>query len=478
MIAVPQTQTTVAIIGGGVAGALTAYQLMAQSKAHHIDLRVIVMDARPEPGLGLAFSTPSMRHLLNVPTGKISALPDDPEHFLRWIHANYDADAKPFSFMPRAVFGQYVRSIYAQVADRVEHLRSAVVDLQKTSHGVELTLESGKTVHADYAVLATGNFDPPMLPNIEPEAIAKGVYRNNAWLGGTFDGLAPGAPVTLIGTGLTAVDVLLRLRELGHRGTVTAVSRHGLFSSRHVETAPASTPVIGSDTPRTALAYLRAIRAAMRHGMSWRAAIDSIRLTTNDLWLALPIEEQRRFRRHLMHRWYIVRHRMAPAIADFVDAELAAGTLVVCHGSFGGITLDRSGNAEVVVRTPHSDHTVTAARVINCTGPGTNYRKVDSPLMQSLFGQGIATPGPHLGAFNTTATGAMIDSSGHASEILFNLGPGRLGTVIETIAIPEIRQQAYEIAGVIAGRIANAKRIAMHASPVAMQARPAKAVSV
>ena len=350
--------------------------------------------------------------------------------------------------------------------------------MHKTSHGVELTLESGKTLHADYAVLATGNFDPPMLPNIEPEAIAKGVYRNNAWLGGTFDGLAPGAPVTLIGTGLTAVDVLLRLRELGHRGTVTAVSRHGLFSSRHVETAPASTPVIGSDTPRTALAYLRAIRAAMRNGMSWRAAIDSIRLTTNDLWLALPVDEQRRFRRHLMHRWYIVRHRMAPAIADVVDAELAAGTLVVCHGSFGGITLDRSGNAEVVVRTHHGGRTLTAARVINCTGPGTNYRKVDSPLMQRLFAQGIATPGPHLGAFNTTTTGAMIDSSGHASEILFNLGPGRLGTVIETIAIPEIRQQAYEIARVIAGRIADSKRAAMHASPVAVQARPAKTVSL
>jgi hydroxyacylglutathione hydrolase len=48
----------------------------------------------------------------------------------------------------------------------------------------------------------------------------------------------------------------------------------------------------------------------------------------------------------------------------------------------------------------------------------------------------------------------MVDAHGHASEVLFNLGPGRLGTVIETIAIPEIRQQACEIAGLIATRIA------------------------
>jgi hydroxyacylglutathione hydrolase len=196
----------------------------------------------------------------------------------------------------------------------------------------------------------------------------------------------------------------------------------------------------------------------MRSGMPWRAAIDSIRTTTNDLWLALPPVEQQRFRRHLMHRWYIVRHRMAPAIADVIDAELAAGTLTVCHGSFAGLTINQSGNAEVGVRAHYGNQTVTAARIINCTGPSTNYRKVASPLMQSLFAQGIATSGPHLGAFNTTTNGAMIDANGHASTELYNLGPGRLGTVIETIAIPEIRQQAFEIASLIAARIAEIER--------------------
>jgi hydroxyacylglutathione hydrolase len=301
-------------------------------------------------------------------------------------------------------------------------------------------------------VLATGNFDPPTLPNIESAAITNGLYRNNAWLADTFDSLAPDAPIMLIGTGHTAVDVLLRLRELGHHGTVTAVSRHGLFSSRHIETPPAPAPVVNSNTPRTALAYLRAIRAAIRGGMLWRAAIDSIRVSTNDLWFALPLEEKRRFRRHLLHRWYIVRHRMAPAIADFVDAELAAGTLVVREGAFAGITI--SGDIANVTTTTHSTtETFTATRVINCTGPSTSYRNLDSSLIRSLFAQGIVSAGPLGGAFNTTTTGALIDASGNASTTLFNLGPGRLGTVIETIAIPEIRQQAQEIAILIAANV-------------------------
>ncbi len=453
MTATQQPQATIAIIGGGIAGALTAYQLTQQAAAAHISVRIVVIDPRPELGLGLAFSTPSMRHLLNVPTSKISALPDDPDHFLNWYRANHDSEAAPFSFAPRAIFGRYVRSIYAEAADSVEHIQATATDLCNTANGMQLTLSNGGTLHADYAVLATGNFDPPMLPNIEPAAIANGLYRNNAWLADTFDNLAPAAPIALIGTGLTAVDVLLRLRELGHHGTVIAVSRHGLFSSRHIETPPAPAPVVDGNTPRTALAYLRAIRAAIRGGMPWRAAIDSIRLTTNDLWFALTLEEKRRFRRHLLHRWYIVRHRMAPAIADFVDAELATGTLIVREGAFAGITID--GDVANVAITTHKNvtETFTATRVINCTGPSTSYRNIDSPLLTSLFERGIVSAGPLGGAFNTTTTGALIDASGKASTTLFNLGPGRLGTVIETIAIPEIRQQGHEIAILIAANV-------------------------
>ncbi len=62
---------TVAIIGGGVSGALTAFHLRRNAAA----LRIVVIDPRPELGLGLAYSTPSLRHLLNVPAGKDQRTP-------------------------------------------------------------------------------------------------------------------------------------------------------------------------------------------------------------------------------------------------------------------------------------------------------------------------------------------------------------------------------------------------------------------
>ena len=85
---------TIAIIGGGVSGTLTAFHLVRQG----MPARVILIDKRPDFGLGLAYSTPSLRHLLNVPAGKISALPDQPDHFLHWLRENHDPAATEKTF--------------------------------------------------------------------------------------------------------------------------------------------------------------------------------------------------------------------------------------------------------------------------------------------------------------------------------------------------------------------------------------------
>lgn len=86
-----EAEKTIVIIGGGVSGALTAFHLHKRRTQG----RVIVIDPRPELGLGLAYSTPSLRHLLNVPAGKMSALQQQPDHFLKWLRRNFDPAALP-----------------------------------------------------------------------------------------------------------------------------------------------------------------------------------------------------------------------------------------------------------------------------------------------------------------------------------------------------------------------------------------------
>lgn len=78
---------TVAIIGGGFSGTMTAAQLLRQATARGRALRVVVFDRAAAFAAGVAYRTTDDRHLLNVPAGKMSAWPDRPDSFLDWARA-------------------------------------------------------------------------------------------------------------------------------------------------------------------------------------------------------------------------------------------------------------------------------------------------------------------------------------------------------------------------------------------------------
>lgn len=437
----PNTPTrTIAIIGGGVSGTLTALHLVRQ----RTPAQVILIDQQSDFGLGLAYSTPSLRHLLNVPAGKISALPDQPDHFLTWLRRNYDPLATEKTFAPRLIFGRYIQALLGKAKDIKKEV-ATVIDIRVEKERAMVTLESGGEIHADLIVLATGNFGPAPLPGIASDTVTNGLYHHNAWSEETYNGLPADAPVAIVGTGLTGVDVVLRLRELGHWGKIIAVSRHGIFPNRHQDYTSLKASAVSLDTAATAVAYLRELRAAIRAGAEWRAVVDSIRSTTNELWVRLPLAEKKRFRRHLQRRWDVVRHRMAPSIANIMDAEMASGSLEILEGYLASVDSTSNG-AHVTIRTGKGNESFYANRVINCTGPSMNYRRVPSLLLQKLFEHGLVTSGPLGTGFHCARNGAVIDSAGCVSEIIFNLGPGRLGDLFESIAVPEIRQQAVDLA--------------------------------
>jgi uncharacterized NAD(P)/FAD-binding protein YdhS len=148
----------------------------------------------------------------------------------------------------------------------------------------------------------------------------------------------------------------------------------------------------------------------------------------------------------------VVRHRMAPPIADVIEVELRKRRLEIREGHLESVDVSATG-ARITVRAPHGQDSFCADRVINCTGPSMNYRRVPSTLLQNLFRRGLVTSGPLGAGFHCSQNGAVLDAEGHASEIIFNLGPGRLGDLLESIAVPEIRQQAVELASTLAERM-------------------------
>lgn len=440
---------TVAIVGGGITGSLTALHLSRLK----IPARIIVIEPAPSLGLGLAYSTPSMEHLLNVPAGKMTLLPEAPDHFIDWLHANHDASMTREDFAPRAVFGRYMQSLLKDAAG-IEHVQAVVVDRKENEDGRStLILAGGQKLQADIVVLAVGNFLPAKLRGVNLVAESSGVYCHSAWESRTYSGIDPKADVILIGSGLTAVDVWLRLRELGHRGRIKMLSRHGMLPRPHAPYLPLHRPVIESKPPTTARELLRQVHRAIKSGIPWRAVVDSLRLRTNELWLALPLVEQRRFKRHLQRRWDVVRHRMAPPIAERINVELAAGSVKLIAEAVVSVN---ARNEQAVVQARARDgalHEHTAARVINCTGPNMNYSTVESGLLQSLLERGDICAGPLGYGLWSDAEGALRIKRGTYSQTLYNIGPGRQGTLLESIAVPELRMQAVELAQTLAAKL-------------------------
>ena len=104
---------SIAIVGGGFSGVMTAVKLVRLSKR---PLRVTAINCCRPTGRGIAYSTRRPEHLLNVAARNMSAFPDEPDHFLRWLRTRSEFDTTPEielreRFIPRMVYGDYLRSI-------------------------------------------------------------------------------------------------------------------------------------------------------------------------------------------------------------------------------------------------------------------------------------------------------------------------------------------------------------------------------
>jgi uncharacterized NAD(P)/FAD-binding protein YdhS len=399
----------------------------------------------------------------------MSALPDVPDDFYQWV-LDHLADLEPWlgpvglsgsvspgDFLPRAVYGPYLEDLLARseadAAPGVVLKRSTadIVDVQVVEGIVRVTGADGARSDFDAVVLAIGNL-PPSDPAIDDPAFYRtSLYYDRPWRHGAVDDVDPAAGVLLIGTGLTMVDLATTLIENGHTGKIYAISRRGLLPSPHAAYAAGSYAVDPASIPSDLHGLVRWFRAevqrAVAAGSNWRAVVDGFRPYTQTVWAGLPDVEKRRFLRHVRAVWEVSRHRVPPVLHQKLRAAVADGQLEILTGRIRGY---RRAGPTVNVTVQKKDGTVVdlavVSRVINCTGPTSNFRKMAAPLLAALLEHGYITPDPlHLG-FNTDDDGGLLDAAGRSPGLLYTLGPPRKGSLWETTAVPEIRAQAQKLA--------------------------------
>lgn len=465
--------STIAIIGAGFSGTLLALHALRHCPA---PTRVVLIERNARFGRGQAYSTGNPSHLLNVPAGRMSAFHDRPDDFIDWLRARPEAGCDGLltasCFVSRGLFGTYIRELLKrelrrpELGNRLELLRGEVLSLDPGTGPLTLTLDRDRTLHADLAVLAVGNL-PTEAPSLADPGFYDGpLYRADPWAPDALTDLDPDAPVMLIGTGLTMVDVVSSLLDRGHRGPIHALSRRGLLPHRHSDhrAAAATAPSL----PTSVTALLRSVRQAARrsapHG--WQSVVDGLRPFTLDIWQAMSMADRRRFLRHLRRWWDIHRHRMAGAVADRIDLVQRQGVLRI-HAGWLCSLANRDGVAEAVFRPRGSTElaVMTAARVVNCSGPGADYARIGHRLMQSFLRNGIARPDPLRLGLDVTPSCALLDRSGVISRRLFAVGPATRGAFWEMTAVPDLRRQCEALAMHLGTLIRNPACLAHPGSP-------------
>ncbi|MGB9491823.1 MAG: FAD/NAD(P)-binding protein [Terriglobales bacterium] len=446
---------TIAIVGGGFTGAMLAVQLFRTADK---SVSVVLIERGGVPGLGVAYGTQFEGHLLNVRANDMSAYPDIPDHFFNWAQVHYNSSVKADDFLPRSVYGQYIASQFQEARQlhpsRLRCIQGEAVSLTPTGGLTSVLLADGQIVLADKVVISIGHF-PPGEPSLPGKTAASSRYLANPWATNTVREVSQGNSVLLIGSGLTSLDMVIELRARGFGGTIHILSRRGLLPQSHKITAPFA-PFRTEDLPLTVRGLVRLIRrqikAAESEGSDWRAVMDSLRPLTQEIWRTLPRPEQRRFLRHLRTYWEVHRHRIAGQIANRLALQLQSGQIQMHAGRIMEYREDSAG-VEISYRARKHGETVRlhVDRVVNCTGPESNYRRVNSPLLQDLMNKGLARPDELSLGLDVSGDGALVDAQGKPSDFLYTLGPLRKGNLWETIAVPEIRVQAAEMARLLTG---------------------------
>ncbi len=446
----------VAIVGGGAAGVLAAVHLRSSKP----DAQITMIDASGRPGTGAAYGTRDSTFLLNVPAPRMSAWPDDPDHFTRWL--DHRAVPPAESFAPRLAYGRYLQDQLAGADVRFE--AAEVVRLTQGTP-VRLALNDGRELSADAVILASGRPPCGMPDSLErafAPVLAEGADGRivlDPWAPGALEALGSRRPgsVLVVGSGLTGVDVALHLIARGT--TVTLLSRHGALPRRfRVTGAPAEVPHLDALNSDVSLEQLRDALAAdlaqaHKAGIDWRQVIDAVRPRTARLWRSLGWEDQRRFLREDLRQWEVLRHRMPPTIADAIDAAVDEGGLVIEAGEVADVTLRRKG-IELVVTTSDGSVRRRGDAVVVAAGSAWDRRALHcSPLWSGLLDAEIASLHPCGVGVRLTPDGHLIDAAGGTVPNIVCIGSIRQGEEWETTAIPEIRSQAAAIAKLLANGI-------------------------
>ena len=472
-------EITISVVGAGASGTILVNQLVEKfSRVSGVRIRIILIEKSGRFGPGLAYSTPLESHIINMRANTMGGKVGQSDHFSRWMTGQETSIQRTYpgfsaakdEYPPRRIYGQYLEDFFREALERadqshidIEPLQGEALDLDEKRSGLDLVLGDGSNLASDVIILAPGNFPPTLFQEL------RGVegYLHYPWpVSPIIENIPPDRPVSVLGSGLSAIDTLFTLLENGHRERITFLSRNGflpkvqgrptnhtlkLLRQDHIDNLLREEGSRTLPLDRMAQLFYREIEEAEGKSIDWlhlfnpTGAVDQILgadiekarkgplpyqgvLSATEpvigrLWNTLSIEDQCRFDRDFKSFWTVYRHPMPLINAQKVLDVLKTGQLDVLSGcgcirSCGpgrGFEIDIETRFDIpfLLKTPY---------LINATGQGLDVMCFRDPFIQNLLSKGFIQPHPRGGIRVDFHTSQVIDQGENRRPDIFALG--------------------------------------------------------
>ena len=424
----------IAIVGGGFSGVATIANIVRDAKK---PVAIAVVSREPRGLFGPAYSTPRDEHLLNVPAANMGLFADNHRHFYEWVTAQ-GITAAPGDYLPRKLYAQYLQSILDAARDtarekgiRLDWFQGEAEDIE--DHAEYLSIRSGgEGIDARVVVLAVGN----ALHKSDASPVIDQAWKFD------FKTLTPAQKkIALIGSGLTAADIIISILDTGWQGEITCYSGHAALPRAHLAGYDAAKRIalppdqyISQRLSRIMQALRREIKSGARE---WHYIIDSLRPLTQDIWRSLSTTDRERLVKKYFTLWNVHRHRYAPHIAARIDAAIKSGQLKMVKARVTSAEQKPDG-ITLGLKTKAGAETAQGFDLaFRCTG--VDYKTENTPLLKNIIAKGLAKPADN--DYGIRASDNMLIYRDRPCE-MYALGAPLFGALFETTAVPELRAQA------------------------------------
>ncbi|OAP38270.1 hydroxyacylglutathione hydrolase [Sinorhizobium glycinis] len=448
----------VAIVGGGFSGAAVALHL-ARSREPGPEARVVVFEPRARLGAGLAYDTAEPTNRINVPAGRMSLYPDEPESFVRYLERVNalagDPDALTADRVPyprRSVFGDYVASELAPYlsSGAIEHRRVRVLGIRRSAGQWTISTSDDREMVADVVVIAVSH-PAPAPPKALLPVLSHPKLMADPTKGGALEVIAPADRVLIVGNGLTSADVVAALEQRGHYGPIISISRRGLRSRGHPAVAQDPYGDFVSEPITRASELLRRIRqtlrAARQRGLDWHPVLDAVRAQGQQIWQALPVIERRRIARLARSYWDVHRFRIAPQVEMVLDRAVESGRLNILAASVASAAIE---GQHIVVdlkeRVLGAQRRIAVDAIVVTTGPAHGSILSSQPFLAGLEDAGVLTACETGLGIACGRDARAVGADSLSNRWLFVAGPLARGTFGELMGLPQVTEHAVFVA--------------------------------